>query len=286
MSSVRYAHGSRVESRSVPDVVVTRPLPAGSDAPGPWWWTAVGLLLAVVAGLAFLVSGDSAVTRTDAEILRTVAAHRPAWLVDVARGVTLLGHGAILAVILVAVCVGLARRGALPPRAALLPPLALAVGGGLNPVLKALVDRPRPPIDLRITTELSPGFPSGHAAQSASAWVTLALALWLWGRSDRRWPLVALGALVAAIGVTRVVLAVHSPSDVLAGWAWGSAVALTVVGVAAYAERSGGPTSEASAAVRTASLDREPSPSPPADPLRRSTNSRCATTSGARNAAA
>lgn len=215
----------------------------------PW----IAALLGFVVLLAFVVAGDNAVTRADASVIEWTAQHRPAWLVDVARAVTLLGHGAILAVIVVAVCVGLAIRGVLPPRAALLPPLALAIGGGLNPLWKAIVDRPRPPVDLRVTTELSSGFPSGHAAQSASAYGALALALWLWGRPHRRWPLVALVALVAAIGITRVILAVHSPTDVLAGWAWGSAVALAVVGAAAYAERSAARAPESSAPVDDAS---------------------------------
>lgn len=237
----------------------------------------VGLLLAFVALLAIVVSGDNAVTRADASIIEWTAQHRPAWLVDAARVVTLFGHGAILAAIVVLLCVGLAWRGALPPRAALLPPLALAIGGGLNPLLKAIVDRPRPPVDLRVTTELSSGFPSGHAAQSASAYLTLALVLWLWGRGDRRWPSLLLAALVVAIGITRVILAVHSPTDVLAGWAWGTAVALTVVGVVGYAGRS------TAAGASPASPDHE---APPAASPSPSASSRRATTNGARNAAA
>lgn len=191
------------------------------------------LLLGLMVLLAVVVSGDNVITRADASIIEWTAQHRPAWLVDVAQVVTLLGHGAILAVLLIAVCVALAARGVLPPRAAILPPLALLLGGGLNPVLKAIVDRPRPPVDLRASTELSSGFPSGHASQSASAWIALAVVLWLWGRGTPRWPLAAAAVLVLAIGLTRVVLAVHSPTDVVGGWAWGSAAALIVVSLAA-----------------------------------------------------
>ncbi|MBF6621712.1 MAG: phosphatase PAP2 family protein [Patulibacter sp.] len=221
----------------MPEDPAIRPEPVGFRAPGPPWPVVVAALLASVAGLALLVAGDNAITRADASAIEWTAQHRPAWLVDVARAVTLLGHGVILAAILIVICVGLAWRGVLPPRAALLPPLALAIGGGLNPLLKAIVDRPRPPAELRVTTELSRGFPSGHAAQSASAWIALALVLWLWARPHRRWPSLILVVLALAIGITRVILAVHSPTDVLAGWAWGGAVALAVVGAAAYAER-------------------------------------------------
>lgn len=207
---------------------------------------AIGVLLGIFVLLAVVVSGDSFVTRADASIVAWTAQHRPTWLVDAAKAITLLGHGAILAGILVATCIALAFRGVLPLRAAVLPPLTMAIAGGLNPLLKAIVDRPRPPIELRAVVEHSSGFPSGHSTQAASAWIALALVLWLWGRGHPRWPLVAAATLVGAIGITRVILAVHSPTDVLAGWCWGTAVALTVVGAAAYAERSAAPSAESS----------------------------------------
>lgn len=218
---------------SPPPPPALRPRPAG---------LLIGVLVGVLVGalvlLAVVVSGDNVVTRTDASVVDWMAQHRPGWLVDAAEAVTLLGHGAILAVLLIAVCAGLVWRGVLPPRAALLPPIALAFGGGLNPLMKSVVDRPRPPVELRAVVEHSSGFPSGHSTQAACAWITLGLVLWLWGRGRPRRPLVAAVALVAAIGITRVILAVHSPTDVLAGWCWGTAMALTVVGAAAYAERS------------------------------------------------
>lgn len=241
---------------------------------------AIAVLLGLLVLLAVVVTGDNALTRADASIVRWTAQHRPDGLVDAARAVTLLGHGAILAGLLVVTCVGLVLRGTLPPRPALLPPIALAVAGGFNPLWKTLVDRPRPPVELRVTIEHSSGFPSGHASQSASAWIALGLVLWLYGRGHPRWPLAVAAGLAGAIGVTRVILAVHSPTDVLAGWCWGTAVALAVVGVAAYAERSAAPSTEDPAPPGS------PPASPPGDVASASTpsavNVRCATTSGAR----
>lgn len=226
----------------------------------------IAVLLGLLVLLAVLVTGDNAVMRGDASIISWTAQHRPGWLVDAARAVTLLGHGAILAVLLVASCVVLVVRGILPPRAALLPPIALAIAGGLNPALKAIVDRPRPPVELRAVIEHSSGFPSGHSSQSASAWITLALVLWVWGRGHPRWPLVAAAGLAGAVGLTRVILTVHSPTDVLGGWCWGTAVALAVVGAAAYAERSGAPSVESSAPPTGPSAAPRPAASePPVD---------------------
>ena len=84
---------------------------------------------------------------------------------------------------------------------------------------KAAVDRPRPATAL--VTEMSSSFPSGHALGAAVA--VLAMSLAGWGVL-RRWrtTVVVLGVLtVAAVGIARVVLNVHHPSDVLAGWALG-----------------------------------------------------------------
>jgi undecaprenyl-diphosphatase len=87
---------------------------------------------------------------------------------------------------------------------------------------KFLVDRPRPATAL--VHALSTSFPSGHAlgvmvsvlAVSAVAWPTLHPRL-------RGWWVAAGVLVVVAIGVGRVVLNVHHPSDVVAGWALGYA---------------------------------------------------------------
>jgi len=95
---------------------------------------------------------------------------------------------------------------------------ALAVGGaaGLNAVAKLLFQRARPALWPSLVTETNYSFPSGHAMGSLAVVAALILLL----RGTRwRWPLVALGGLfVAAVGLSRVYLGVHYPSDILAGW--------------------------------------------------------------------
>ncbi|WP_210116310.1 phosphatase PAP2 family protein [Hymenobacter fodinae] len=95
---------------------------------------------------------------------------------------------------------------------------SVAVGGAaaLNIVAKLLLGRVRPALWVSLAPETTPSFPSGHAMGSAALVLTLGLLL---ARSRWRGLLWGLGALfVLGVGVSRLYLGVHYPSDVLAGW--------------------------------------------------------------------
>ena len=95
---------------------------------------------------------------------------------------------------------------------------ALAVGGaaGLNVVAKLVFQRARPTLWPSLVTETDYSFPSGHAMGSL---VVVAALVFLTWRTRGRWPTLALGApFVAVVGLSRVYLGVHYPSDILAGW--------------------------------------------------------------------
>jgi len=138
---------------------------------------------------------------------------RPALLVD---RVTSNGGLAALGGLLVALLLRLRRR-----RAAW--STVVALGGALvgNPLLKRLVDRPRPEL-LPPLADVSPlSFPSGHAAGTAALAVALALAL----RGTRWAPAAAVAGLllVVAGAASQLALARHYPSDLVGGWLWASA---------------------------------------------------------------
>ncbi len=150
----------------------------------------------------------------------------PTWVEEAARDVTSLGSIIVLAMITFAVSgyLFLARRY-------LVAWLTLgAVSGGiaLNELLKSAFARPRPDLVFQAARVFTSSFPSGHASLSAITYLTIAALL---ARSQSSFKIglyfIALAALLTIlIGVSRIYLGVHYPTDVLAGWCIGAAWAL------------------------------------------------------------
>lgn len=106
--------------------------------------------------------------------------------------------------------------------------VALIVGGAgiVNVLLKMLFQRNRPALWESIVTEHSYSFPSGHAMASSALAFALVAVYW---RTRWRWWAIVLGACyIMTIGLTRVYLGVHFPSDIVAGWCVSLAWALVV----------------------------------------------------------
>ena len=86
-------------------------------------------------------------------------------------------------------------------------------------------------MSLRLVSGTDPSFPSGHATNSAAVFCTIAFvaAVFVLRRPLARDAAIVLATVLSgAVGLSRLVLGVHWPSDVLAGWALGVAVALGV----------------------------------------------------------
>ena len=115
------------------------------------------------------------------------------------------------------------RCGRRFPLVALAAGIAFFVASGLNAVVKALVDRDRPPeaigFDALVGVPVSPSFPSGHAMSAAAVYMTVAyLAARLQRRRlSRSLTLLAAVIIIALIAVSRLYLGVHYPTDVAAG---------------------------------------------------------------------
>lgn len=145
----------------------------------------------------------------------------PAWMEEAVRDITGLGSMVVLVMVTAAVIfyLLLIKRGL----EALL--VLATVGGGqiLSSLLKLGIDRPRPDLVPHLMDVQTLSFPSGHAMMSAVTYLTLGamLAGLAPGRATKVYVL-GLAVLVALmVGVSRIYLGVHWPSDVLAGWCAG-----------------------------------------------------------------
>ncbi len=199
----------------------------------PELWLLGGIFLAGLLLLAFghiaeeVLEGDA--TRFDQTVLlalRNPADHAdplgPAWLEEAARDITALGSYAVLGILFITVLAYLLMT---QRRSAALWVAVSTVGGGvLSNVLKLSFERPRPDLVAHATQVFTSSFPSGHATLSAVTFLTLG-ALLASVQSSRRLKIFFLGvaiALTVTVGVTRIYLGVHYPTDVLAGWCVGA----------------------------------------------------------------
>jgi undecaprenyl-diphosphatase len=163
----------------------------------------------------------------------------PPWLHEAARDVTALGSTIVLGIVLFAV-VGymfIARK-----RAEAWLMLGAVLGGvALNNILKFSFARPRPDLVAPAARVFTPSFPSGHATMSAITYLTLgALLAHTHASRPMRIYFMSLAALLTVlVGLSRVYLGVHYPTDVLAGWCIGTAWAMACWVLMTWLQREG-----------------------------------------------
>lgn len=168
---------------------------------------------------------DSAVTGFFREAGNPNDPWGPTWLEEAMRDVTGLGSFTVLGFVVIAAVVYLALSG--KGRTALFVGFSVIGGTILSTGLKMLFDRPRPDVEA-VSRVFTASFPSGHATVSAVVYLTLGLLLAeaIPGRHLKAY-FIGLGIFMTlAVGLSRVYLGVHYPTDVLAGWSLGAAWAL------------------------------------------------------------
>ena len=163
----------------------------------------------------------------------------PSWLEGAVRDITALGSSAVLVLFTLAVAVFLGVRR---QRHALVLVLAASLGGLLlSNGLKLLFQRPRPDLVPHLAHVDSTSFPSGHAVSSAVVYLTLGalLSQLVQERKQKAYFLGVACVLTFLVGLSRVMLGVHYPSDVLAGWSIGLAWAIGCWMAVSYLQRRG-----------------------------------------------
>jgi undecaprenyl-diphosphatase len=185
---------------------------------------AVVLVLVPFAVLLQQVRADGPLARFDVEAAAEVHdwARHADGVVSAARAVTHLGGNPALSLVAVGAAALLWSRRR--PSAALFVLLAAVGESVLVRLAKELVGRERPSLPDPVATATGGSFPSGHAMGATAVWgAALIAVVWLVAPRWRRPLVVGVVVLVAAVGLTRVVLGVHYPSDVLAGHVLGAA---------------------------------------------------------------
>jgi undecaprenyl-diphosphatase len=175
------------------------------------------LFAAGFAGLALLVMRKKAAAVNDV-LIRIVQGWESPWLTPVMKFFTQIGTG--LPVVLLTAGIVFILYRFFRHRRELLLFLTVVIGSSLlNVVLKALFHMERPTLH-RLVQAGGYGFPSGHAMGAFSLYGITAFLLWKHTRrrAGRILLIAAAAILILAIGISRIYLGVHYPTDIMGGY--------------------------------------------------------------------
>jgi len=194
-------------------------------------WLIAGVLICLLLWGFFALGSEVMEGDTKALDTRVLVALRkaddpsrpigPAWVENVLLDLTAVGGPTVLGLVVFAVVGFLALQARY--RTALVVLLTAASGEIANIVMKNLFLRPRPDVVPHLRDVTSTSFPSGHAMESAIIYLTLgAMLMRLAERRVTKIYCIGMAVfLTLLVGISRVYLGVHYPTDVLAGWMFG-----------------------------------------------------------------
>jgi undecaprenyl-diphosphatase len=163
----------------------------------------------------------------------------PLWLGEVMRDLTALGGATLLFLLTFTIVIYLMLQRRLGSMTFL---IAAIVGGALvSLILKETFGRPRPDLVTHLSYVTTSSFPSGHSMLSAVTYLTLGalLARIHTSRRIKAFFLIVAIFLTVLVGISRVYLGVHWPTDVLGGWTVGAAWAILCWFVARWLQARG-----------------------------------------------
>lgn len=192
----------------------------------------VGLLLLVVGTWGFIALADEVSDGDTVDFdhwairqMRTANDSAipigPRWMAEVGRDITGLGGIAVLTLCIISTAGFLAICREYRTMAVLM--ASTSSGIIVSLLLKSVFSRPRPDVVSHLSDVYTSSFPSGHSMMSAVVYLTLAAILapvlkhfWI-----RVYVLSCAVSLTGLIGLSRIYMGVHYPTDVLAGWTAG-----------------------------------------------------------------
>jgi undecaprenyl-diphosphatase len=208
-----------------------------SRAGGRWWarperrelmWLFVGLGLCVLLFGFVSLAGEVTEGDTQAFDTKILEALRdpvdpsrpigPVWIEGPLLDLTAIGGPTVLGLVVVVVTGFLVLQTRY--RTAIVVAITFLSGELLNAAMKHVFNRPRPSVVPHLRVVYTTSFPSGHAMESAIVYLTLA-AILMRASQSRATKIYILGIavlLTTLVGISRVYLGVHYPTDVLGGW--------------------------------------------------------------------
>lgn len=177
---------------------------------------AAAVVLVACLWLAMLVFGAGSLDRQIYEAF--YSGGRPA-LVAIATFFTWMGEPTVLIVASIGLGLFIWWRG--QPRLAVSVAVITLFARVFNELQKIWIARSRPDLEQHLVVVKTMSFPSGHATSSMVFYLTTALVL----TRGSRWRHFAVAAALATalmVGISRVMLGVHWPSDVIGGWSFGA----------------------------------------------------------------
>lgn len=185
-----------------------------SDAAATSWCRAAYIIPAALFIVLAIMLTTQPTIPFDQVVAGYIATYRNLGLTHLMRVLT--DAGSSPAIILAAISL----LGILIPKrmydAAIFAIVSIVGVGLLNVLLKSLFQRPRPPEVLQLAIEHGYSFPSGHSMASSGLAIIMLYLVW---QTKWRYPLLGVGlAYTFAVGLSRVYLGVHYPTDIIAGW--------------------------------------------------------------------
>ncbi len=163
----------------------------------------------------------------------------PQWLTEIARDITALGGVAVLVLTTLAVTGFLLLEHKRRATALI---IVSSIGGLLVSLcFKHIIDRPRPELVPHLSGAYTSSFPSGHSMLSAIVYLTLGalLARTVKDQPTRIYCMSVATFLSLLVGLSRIYMGVHYPTDVLAGWTAGALWALICWTIASFLQQRG-----------------------------------------------
>lgn len=220
---------------------IARRLPLGPQATRlAFWIGAAALGIGIFIHISAELAEGEGIPAIDLAVLEKLGQLRTPWLNGVMVDLTALGSGTLITlftvIALVVLLLAKDRYGAIQ--------LVLASVGAalLTDATKLYFGRARPVILERLVQVQSYSYPSGHSLTSSAMYLTIGIIVcrYLQGARARAALIAMTVVLIGLIGISRMYLGVHYPSDVGSGFALGTALACLLSGGFSYLARNAG----------------------------------------------